>query len=103
MVPGDGMHIIMPLLMGPTRGRYFLLTGQKITAQQALEMGLVNEVLPREALMDRAWTLARMLMEQPPLVRRYSRVVITEDLKLRMNPLLGYGLALEGIARMKTA
>ncbi|MBL4800235.1 MAG: enoyl-CoA hydratase/isomerase family protein, partial [Oleispira sp.] len=46
MVPGDGMHIVMPLLMGTTRGRYFLLTGQKIDAQNAKDIGLVNEVLP---------------------------------------------------------
>jgi enoyl-CoA hydratase/carnithine racemase len=103
MVPGDGMHIIMPLLMGANRGRYFLLTGQKITAEQAMEIGLVNEVLSKDALLGRAWELARMLLEQPPLVRRYSRVVMTEDLKRRMQTLLGYGLALEGIARMKTA
>jgi enoyl-CoA hydratase/carnithine racemase len=102
MVPGDGMHVIMPLLMGANRGRYFLLTGQKIMAQQALEIGLVNEVLPKPKLASRAWELARLLLEQPPLVRRYSRVVLTEDLKGRLHMILGYGLALEGIARMKT-
>ena len=33
MVPGDGMHIVMPLLMGFNRGRYFLFTGQKLAAE----------------------------------------------------------------------
>ena len=28
MLPGDGMHILMPMLLGMNRGRYFLLTGQ---------------------------------------------------------------------------
>jgi hypothetical protein len=41
-------------------------------------------------------------MRQPRLVRRYSRTVLTEDLRQRMHGLLGYGLALEGIARMKS-
>lgn len=103
MVPGDGMHILMPLLMGPTRGRYFLLTGQKLNAQQALEVGLFNEVMPKDKLLDRAYELARQLLLQPQLVRRYSRVVMTEDLKSRMHGLLGYGLALEGLARMKAS
>jgi hypothetical protein len=40
-------------------------------------------------------------MKQPRLVRRYSRVVLTQDLKERMQGLLGYGLALEGLARIK--
>ena len=101
MVPGDGMHIVMPLLMGPTRGRYFLLTGQRISATEARDIGIVNEVLPKEDLLDRARELAAVLMKQPRLVRRYSRTVLTEDLRQRMHGLLGYGLALEGLARMK--
>ncbi len=102
MVPGDGMHIVMPLLMGFNRGRYFLLTGQKVSAAEAHSMGLVNEVLPRAALKDRAWELARQLMLQPRLVRRYTRIALTEELRSRMQGLLGYGLALEGMARMKS-
>ncbi|HYG43464.1 MAG TPA: enoyl-CoA hydratase/isomerase family protein [Bordetella sp.] len=102
MVPGDGMHIVMPLLMGTTRGRYFLWTGQKVGADEAQAMGLVNEILPAEELMDRARTLAALLLQQPRLVRRYTRTVLTEDLKARMHGLLAYGLALEGVARMKS-
>jgi enoyl-CoA hydratase/carnithine racemase len=101
MVPGDGMHFVMPLLMGFTRGRYFLLTAQTVRAEQALAMGLFNEVLPRRELLPRAWTLARLLLQQTGLVRRYTRVALTEELKQRLQPLLGYGLALEGLARMK--
>ncbi|MDL5160511.1 enoyl-CoA hydratase/isomerase family protein [Actinomycetospora termitidis] len=103
MVPGDGMHVIMPLLMGPTRGRYFLYTGQQVGAAEAKDMGLVNEVLPRTDLLPRARALARLLLQQPRLVRRYSRTVLTEDLRQRLHGLLGYGLALEGLARMKSS
>lgn len=102
MVPGDGMHIVMPLLMGPTRARYFLLTGQQLSVAEAREIGLVNEVVPRDDLLSRARELAAQLMRQPRLVRRYSRTVLTEDLRQRMHGLLGYGLALEGLARMKS-
>lgn len=37
---------------------------------------------------------------QTELVRRYSRLILTEELKDRMRRLLGYGLALEGLAVM---
>jgi enoyl-CoA hydratase/carnithine racemase len=97
MVPGDGMHILYPLLMGLNRGRYFLLTGQTLTARQAQEVGLVNEVLPRQDLLPRAWALAEELAQRPPLVLRYSRVLLTQHLKRLMHDLLGYGLALEGL------
>jgi enoyl-CoA hydratase/carnithine racemase len=102
LVPGDGMHVVYPLLLGPNRGRYFLLTGQILSAQQALELGLVNEVLPRERLLPRAWELAEQLIKQPPLTLRYAHVVLTQELKRQMLDLLGYGLALEGLGALDT-
>ncbi len=97
LIPGDGMHIVYPLLLGMNRGRYFLLTGQTLTAHQARELGLVNEVLPRRELLPRAWSLAEELVKRSPLVLRYSRVLLTQHLKRQMHDLLGYGLALEGL------
>ncbi|MDO8942078.1 MAG: enoyl-CoA hydratase/isomerase family protein, partial [Desulfobacterales bacterium] len=46
MVPGDGMHVVFPMLLGLNRGRYFLLMGQVLDARQSLDLGLVSEVLP---------------------------------------------------------
>lgn len=100
LTPGDGMHIVYPLLLGLNRGRYFLLTGQTLSAHQAQELGLVNEVLPRQQLLPRAWELAEQLAHQPPLVLHYSRVLLTEHLKRLTHDLLGYGLALEGLGRL---
>jgi enoyl-CoA hydratase/carnithine racemase len=97
LVPGDGVHVVFPMVMGLNRGRYFLLTGQVLDAAEALEVGLVNEVLPKDKLMPRAWELAAKIMEQPELNRRYSRILLTEDLRRRMHEYLPYGLALEGL------
>nr|WP_167468399.1 enoyl-CoA hydratase/isomerase family protein [Cupriavidus plantarum] len=101
MVPGDGMHLIMPLLMGRARGHYFLYTGQSISASEAKEMGLVNEVMPAGDLLPRARELAAQMLRQPRLVRRYTRTCLNQELKGRLHDVLGYGLALEGVARMK--
>jgi enoyl-CoA hydratase/carnithine racemase len=98
LVPGDGVHLVWPLLLGPNRGRYFLLTGQKLSAQEALNLGVVNEVLPRKKLMPRAWQVARDICRRPPLARRYARVAMTQQLKQAMLDGLGYGIALESLA-----
>lgn len=97
LVPGDGMHIVYPLLLGLNRGRYFLLTGQALTAQTAEDLGLVAEVMARDRLLPRAWELATEIARRPPLVLRYTRVLLTQHLRRQLVDLLGYGLALEGL------
>jgi enoyl-CoA hydratase/carnithine racemase len=89
---------VFPMIMGLNRGRYFLLTGQTLDARQAMDYGLVNEVLPREELMPRARELAHEIMQQPEMNRRYARLLLTEQLRRQINELLPYGLALEGLA-----
>ena len=98
LVPRDGVHVIWPLVLGINRGRYFLLTGQTLSAHKAEQMGVVNEVLPAEKLLGRAWELAEQLARQPPLTLRYARVVLTQRLKQLMLEQLGHGLALQGLA-----
>jgi enoyl-CoA hydratase/carnithine racemase len=101
VVPGDGMHIVMPLLLGLNRGRYYLLTGQTLDAQKAHEFGLVAEVLPPDRLMARAWELAEELAKKPTLALRYTRLLLTEYLRRQMHDLLGYGLGMEMLALLE--
>ncbi|MFF2846316.1 enoyl-CoA hydratase/isomerase family protein [Streptomyces sp. NPDC058001] len=98
-VPGDGQHVIWNFLVGHNRGRYLLLTGKKLSAQEALDWGAVAEVLPKEHLLDRAWELARELAKRPPLVLRYTRQLFTQDLKRVFLNELGHGLARETYAQ----
>jgi enoyl-CoA hydratase/carnithine racemase len=97
IVPGDGVHVIWPMLLGPNRGRHFLLTGREISAQEALALGVVAEVVHDERLMSRAREIAADLASKPDLALRYARLALTRDLKQRLFAELGYGLALEGL------
>ncbi len=97
-VPGDGVATYWPEILGQTRGSYFLLTGQKLNAEQALSLGVVNEVMKQERLIPRARELALEMLRRPKLVRRYARAMITHAVKQRMLGHLGHGLALEGLA-----
>lgn len=97
-VPGDGVHLLWPYLLGPRRGKYFLLTGEEIDAVEARRLGVVNEVLPAAALTDRAAELAAELAGRSLPLLRYTREALNV---LERGALLGaqglsHGLALEG-------
>jgi enoyl-CoA hydratase/carnithine racemase len=96
-VPGDGVHLLWPLLLGMNRGRHFLLTGKKFDAQEALDLGLVAEVMPQAELLDRTWEIARDLNKRPAITLRYARLAMTQILKQVFQNNLSYGLALEGL------
>ncbi len=79
--PGDGVQNIMPRVIGMNRFRYWQLMGQKITAQQAYEWGAVNEVLPKDQLLDRAWEIAHYLTRFSPVTLRNTRRTFVQELK----------------------
>ena len=99
-VPGDGVHTVWPMLLGPNRGRYFLLTGERIGAEEARRLGVVGEVLPSADLLPRARALGEQLARLPTLVLRHTRAVLARDLRRRMADELSFGLAHEGLAML---
>lgn len=102
-VPGDGINTVYSMLLGLNRARYMALTGQVLSAQEAKDLGLVAELMPRENLLPRAWELARELAKKPDLVLRYTRVVLTHPLKKAMDEHLAYHLALESMGGLEKA
>jgi enoyl-CoA hydratase/carnithine racemase len=98
-VPGDGCHVVWTHVLGPNRGRYFLLTGQELDARTALDYGVVNEVLPAKDLLPRARQLAQEIAGKTFLARRYAREVLTQEYKRLMHAGVGAGLALQGLAK----
>jgi enoyl-CoA hydratase/carnithine racemase len=100
IVPGDGAHVTWTHVLGPQRGRYFLLTGQELNAAQALDFGVVNEVLPADQVLPRALELAATIAAKPALARRFSRVVLTRELKRLMHEQLSLGLVHEALGAL---
>ena len=98
LVPGDGVHVVYPAVLGPNLGRYFLLTGMKLGSKEAWQRGLVAEIHGREELLDRAWALARAITERPPQIVRATRTLLVQKLRAEMSTYLPHGMTLEGFA-----
>jgi enoyl-CoA hydratase/carnithine racemase len=103
IVPGDGVHILWPEVIGSIRGRYFLLTRQVLDAETAKAWGVVNEVIPAGDLLARAHEIADGIAALPPLTSRYTRIALTRRLRRLLEEDGGYGLALEGISAAEVA
>jgi len=59
-----------------------LLTGDRVSAQQALQWGLVNRVVPQGELMDAALELAQRIVANPPLGVRTTKEAIVRSLEM---------------------
>ena len=103
IVPGDGVNLLWPEVIGSIRGRYFILTRQVLDAQTAKDYGAVNEIVPADKLLARAHEIADGLAALPPLTGRYTRIALTQKLRRIIDEGAGYGLALEGISAAAVA
>jgi enoyl-CoA hydratase len=70
LICGYGGTQRLPRLVGRGRALELLLTGDRVDAQEALRIGLVNRVVPRERLLAEAEALARRMIANGPLALR---------------------------------
>jgi enoyl-CoA hydratase/carnithine racemase len=103
IVPGDGVNLLWPEVIGSVRGRHFILTRQVLDARTAKDWGVVNEIVPAERLLARAHEIADGIAALPPLTSRYTRIALTQKLRRIVDEGAGYGLALEGISAAEVA
>ena len=81
--------------MGVNRAKYYLMTGDRISAEEAERLGLVNFVVDDEELMERALELADRLAAGPALAISASKVAINQYMKMVSNVVLPLSLKLE--------
>ncbi len=66
----------LPALIGPARAKQMIFSGSRVGAATAERWGLVNEVVPREALMGRAGELAAEIAAQAPIAVQVAKQLI---------------------------
>ncbi len=77
VVPAGGSTVRLMERLPPSRARELLYTAKLVTAETLQGWGLVNDVVPADALMDRARQLAREICRSSPEVVRHIKALIT--------------------------
>ncbi len=80
-VPGDGQGLILQTILGFKRANYMMYMVNSIDAKTCLDWGLVNEILPKEKLLPRAWEIAEKIMKQPRPIRRLTKRLTNPSLE----------------------
>jgi enoyl-CoA hydratase len=91
IMPGSGATQRLTRLVGTSKAKELMFTGDTVTADEALRIGLVNKVVPREKLMDEAMALANKLAAKP----KVALALIKQCVDNGVNMDLASGLALE--------
>jgi enoyl-CoA hydratase len=92
IIPGGGGTQRLPRLVGRGKALEMILTGTRISAAEALRIGLVERVVPASEVLSQALALARTIADKAPVALRYAKEAVVKGLELP----LADGLRLEG-------
>lgn len=97
IVPGDGGAWLLPRVVGFAKACEMALTGDPISAEEALACGLVSQVVEPDALMDAARTLAGRIAANPPHVTRMTKRLLREAGQVSLATLLELSAAKQAL------
>ena len=85
IIPAAGGTQTLPRLVGRGKALEMLLTNQWVDAEEARRIGLVNQVVPKERLLQDAEEMARKIASHDPLAIRYAKRAVIKGLDLTVS------------------
>jgi enoyl-CoA hydratase len=99
VIPAGGGTARLPRLIGPARAKEFLYFGNRIDAQQAYQIGVVNKVVSAEDLMAEAKNWAAELAERPPLSLKMLKYCANVGMQMDLMSAIDYEAKCAAILR----
>ncbi|HXG43057.1 MAG TPA: enoyl-CoA hydratase/isomerase family protein [Dehalococcoidia bacterium] len=90
LIPLAGGTQRLARVVGRAWATYLVLTGQEIGAQEALDLGLVSRVVPRERLLEEAHALCQRIAQRGPLAVRYAKEAVHRGCEMPLEQALRY-------------
>ena len=90
IIPGGGGSQRLPRLVGYGKAMQLILTGDRISAQEAHRIGLVDEVVPHDQLESKTFEIATKIAEKSPIAVRFAKEAVKASLRMPLNEGLRY-------------
>jgi enoyl-CoA hydratase/carnithine racemase len=90
LIPGGGGTQVLPRLVGEKRAKELIFTGRMITAREAMEMGIINRVVPREELREATENLVKELLRNSPAIIGLAKIAINRSLETPLSTGMSY-------------
>jgi enoyl-CoA hydratase/carnithine racemase len=98
IVPGDGGAWLLPRAIGFSRATELALTGDMLSAEEALACGLVSRVVPDADLMTAARTVADKIAANPPHAVRMTKRLLRQSHTASLANILDMSAAMQAVA-----
>lgn len=95
IIPGDGGAWFLPRALGHQRAAELTFTGRIVEAQEALELGIVLEVVEPDQLLPRARALAERIADRPPQALRAAKRLLRAGQDMSLQRFLDYCAAIQ--------
>jgi enoyl-CoA hydratase len=97
IIPGYGGTQRLPRLIGPGKAKEVILADERISAQEALRIGLVEKVVPKGQAVEEAKKLLKKIMSKGPVAVKMAKKAINEGLGMPLRKGLDLEAQCQGI------
>jgi enoyl-CoA hydratase/carnithine racemase len=98
IIPGDGGAWLLPRAVGLAKAAEMAFTGDPISAQEALECGLVSKVVADDELMNEAMSLAKRIAVNPPISVRMAKQLMREGQRTSLDNHLQMAAVMQAVS-----
>ncbi|MDP2991621.1 MAG: enoyl-CoA hydratase/isomerase family protein, partial [Kiritimatiellota bacterium] len=85
VIPGSGGTQVLPRLIGEKRARELIYTGNFITAAEALQMGMINRVVPPDKLKSATEEFIAPLLKRSPVLLQIAKLAVNRSLETSLS------------------
>jgi enoyl-CoA hydratase/carnithine racemase len=98
IIPGDGGAWFLPRVVGWQRAAELAFTARIVTADEAVEMGILLEVVESDVLMDRVLVIAEQIAAKPPHSVRLTKRLLRHARSMELDGFLDISAALQSVS-----